>query len=76
MSIQKPWQTIRPPARWVEILITLLGLLGLIAALALYQEAFPEAALDLKLSRDQIEQRARARICTRAAINSMAMNLC
>ena len=60
MSIQKPWQTIRPPARWVEILITLLGLLGLIAALALYQEAFPEAALELKLSRDQIEQRARA----------------
>ncbi|MBI5649246.1 MAG: GNAT family N-acetyltransferase [Chloroflexi bacterium] len=60
MAIQKSWQTIRPPARWVEVLITILGLLGLIAALSLYQEAFPEAALELKLSREQIEQRARA----------------
>jgi N-acetylglutamate synthase-like GNAT family acetyltransferase len=43
--------------RW-DILLTLSGIAGLVLFLALYDRAFPSAALDLELPRRQIEQRA------------------
>ncbi len=45
------------PAR-LDIVIAVLGVTGLILFLALYDQAFPSAAIDLKLSRAEIEQRA------------------
>lgn len=48
----------RSPSRRLELLITLLGLLGLALFLAFYDRAFPSAALDLSLSRAEITQRA------------------
>jgi hypothetical protein len=41
-----------------DVVITLLGVAGLILFLALYDQAFPSAALDLRLSRAEIERRA------------------
>jgi GNAT superfamily N-acetyltransferase len=48
----------RLASRRFDVLLTLCGLLGLVLFLALYDEAFPDAAIDLTLSRDQIMQRA------------------
>lgn len=48
----------RLASRRFDVLLTLTGLLGLVLFLALYNEAFPDAAIDLTLSRDQIAQRA------------------
>jgi ribosomal protein S18 acetylase RimI-like enzyme len=44
----------KPPSKRVDILITLAGLAGIFLALAFYNQAFPEAALELKLSRQEI----------------------
>ncbi|MCP4541825.1 MAG: GNAT family N-acetyltransferase [Chloroflexi bacterium] len=51
---------IRPPSRWLDIAITMLGLLGLVLFLSLYDQAFPTAAIDLTLSRAEIVRRAQA----------------
>jgi ribosomal protein S18 acetylase RimI-like enzyme len=40
--------------RWLDFLLVALGSLGLMLFLALYNRAFPSAALDLALSREQI----------------------
>jgi GNAT superfamily N-acetyltransferase len=48
----------RLASRRFDVLLTLFGLLGIMLFLALYDEAFPDAAIDLTLSRDQIAQRA------------------
>jgi hypothetical protein len=50
--------THKPPSRRLDILITLLGLLGLVLFLLFYDQAFPSAAIDLDLSRAEITQRA------------------
>jgi len=50
---------LKPPSRRLDILITLLGFLGLILYLGFYDQAFPSAAIDLDLSRAEIIQRAR-----------------
>ena len=60
MSHQQRWQPYRAPARWVEVLVTLLGLLGLGLGLAFYDQAFPSGAIDLRLARDEIARRAQA----------------
>ena len=44
----------------MEVLITLLGLLGLGLGLAFYDQACPSRAIDLRLSRDEIPRRAQA----------------
>ncbi len=41
-----------------DLILTVLGLLGFVLFVALYEEAFPSAALDLTLSRQQIAERA------------------
>ncbi len=41
-----------------DIIVTLLGLAGAVLFFSLYAQAFPAAALDLRLSRAEIEQRA------------------
>ncbi len=48
----------RLASRRFDVLLTLAGMVGLVLFLALYNEAFPDAAIDLTLSRDQIAQRA------------------
>jgi membrane protease YdiL (CAAX protease family)/GNAT superfamily N-acetyltransferase len=48
----------RLAARRFDVLLTLLGLLGIVLFLTLYNEAFPDATIELTLSRDQIAQRA------------------
>ncbi len=48
----------RLASRRFDVLLTLLGLLGIVLFLALYNEAFPDATIELTLSRDQIAQRA------------------
>jgi membrane protease YdiL (CAAX protease family)/L-amino acid N-acyltransferase YncA len=48
----------RLASRRFDVLLTLAGLVGLVLFLALYNEAFPDAAIDLTLSRAQIAQRA------------------
>ena len=48
----------QPYSRRLDILITILGLLGLVLFLALYDDAFPSAAIDLTFSRDEITRRA------------------
>ena len=50
----------KPSSTHLDLLITLLGLLGLTLFLAFYDQAFPSAAIDLKFSRDDIARRARA----------------
>ncbi len=47
------------PSWRTELLITLLGVLGLVLFLAFYDRAFPSAALDLALSREELAERAR-----------------
>jgi N-acetylglutamate synthase-like GNAT family acetyltransferase len=44
--------------RWLDLLLAILGILGLALFLAFYDRAFPSAALDLALSREQIAGRA------------------
>jgi membrane protease YdiL (CAAX protease family)/ribosomal protein S18 acetylase RimI-like enzyme len=48
----------RLASRRFDALLTLAGILGLVLFLALYNEAFPDATIELTLSRDQIAQRA------------------
>ena len=43
-----------------DVVLTIVGVLCLILFLAFYDQAFPSAALDLKLSRDEIARRAEA----------------
>jgi membrane protease YdiL (CAAX protease family) len=50
----------RLASRRFDVLLTLAGILGIVLFLALYNEAFPDATLELPLSRDQITQRANA----------------
>lgn len=47
------------PSIYLDLLITFLGLLGLALFLAFYDQAFPSASIDLRLSRDEIARRAR-----------------
>ena len=51
-------QSRQTPSRRLDLLITLLGLLGLVLFVPLYDDAFPSAAIDLSLSRDEITHRA------------------
>lgn len=44
------------PKLWVEILITLLGILGVIVFFALYESAFPDASVDVTISRAQARE--------------------
>ncbi len=44
----------KPPSKRIDVLITLAGLAGILLALAFYNQAFPAAALELKLSRQEI----------------------
>jgi hypothetical protein len=46
------------PSKRTDILVTIAGLLGIVLFFSLYSQAFPSAALDLKLSRQQISQLA------------------
>jgi hypothetical protein len=48
----------RLASRRFDVLLTLAGMLGVVLFLTLYTEAFPDATIDLTLSRDQIAQRA------------------
>ncbi len=50
----------RVPSVRTDVLITLVGLSAIVIALIFYSRAFPSAALDLTLSRDQIAPRAQA----------------
>jgi len=50
----------RPRSRRWDVVITVLGLLGLLLFLLLYDQAFPSAAIDLKLPRAEIARRAQA----------------
>ncbi len=47
---------------WLELLITLLGIIGVILFLSFYERALPSAAIDLKYSRAQISQRAETQL--------------
>jgi membrane protease YdiL (CAAX protease family) len=49
----------KPPKRF-DLLLTVLGMLGIVLFVSLYDRAFPPAALELKLSRKQIADRATA----------------
>jgi hypothetical protein len=44
----------------IDLVLTLAGFIGIILFVALYDQAFPEAAIDLTLSRAELEQRASA----------------
>jgi ribosomal protein S18 acetylase RimI-like enzyme len=48
----------RPNNRRLDLILVVLGILGLALFLAFYERAFPSAALDLALSREQIAERA------------------
>ena len=48
----------RLASRRFDVLLTLVGLLGIVLFLTLYNEAFPDATIELPLARDQIMQRA------------------
>jgi GNAT superfamily N-acetyltransferase/membrane protease YdiL (CAAX protease family) len=48
----------RLASRRFDVLLTLIGFLGFVLFLSLYDEALPDAAIDLTLSRAQIAQRA------------------
>ena len=50
----------KQPSMRTEILVTVLGILGAILFFTFYDQAFPAAALELKLTRQEIEQAARA----------------
>ena len=63
-SKSRPVTHTQPTSRRLDILITLLGLLGLALFLVFYDGAFPSAAIDLELSRAEITQRARAYLQT------------
>ncbi len=47
---------------WLELLITLLGIIGAILFLSFYERALPSAAIDLKYSRTQITQLAESQL--------------
>ncbi len=47
---------------WLELLITLLGIVGVILFLSFYDHALPSAAIDLKYSRAQISQFAESKL--------------
>ncbi len=44
------------PKLWVEILITVLGIAGVIIFFALYETAFPDASVDVSISRSQAKE--------------------
>lgn len=46
------------PKLWVEILITVLGIVGVIIFFAFYERAFPDASVDVSISRAQAKQTA------------------
>ena len=46
----------KKPQLWVEILITVLGVVGVVVFFALYESAFPDASVDVTISRTQAEQ--------------------
>src|SRR6266498_43738 len=46
------------PQLWVEILITMLGIVGVIIFFAFYETAFPDASVDVAISRGQARQLA------------------
>ena len=48
----------RLASRRFDVLLTLAGVLGIVLFLTLYNEAFPDATIELPLARDQIMQRA------------------
>jgi len=52
-----PWAADRS-TRHLDVLITVLGILGLVLFLGFYDQAFPSAALDLEISREQIAHHA------------------
>lgn len=52
----------KPSNPRLDLFITLLGLAGIVLFLSLYDSAFPSAAIDLTLSRDEIARRAEAYI--------------
>lgn len=47
---------------WLELLITLVGIAGVIVFLTYYDRALPSSAIDLKYSRTQIQQLAEAKL--------------
>ncbi len=47
---------------WIELVITLFGIIGVILFLSFYDRALPSAAIDLKYSRDQISQLAETQL--------------
>lgn len=49
---------LQPKSIWPEVLITLLGMIGIFVFLSFYDRAMPNAAIDLKYSREQISQLA------------------
>ena len=49
-------------ALWLEILIVFLGIAGCIIFLTYYDQALPSAAIDLKYSRDEIQQIAETKL--------------
>ncbi|MBN1399435.1 MAG: CPBP family intramembrane metalloprotease, partial [Anaerolineae bacterium] len=55
----------QPLARRLDLWLTVLGMLGLVVFLLLYERAFPSAALELELSRGQIAQQAEAYMAAR-----------
>ncbi len=48
----------RLASRRFDVLLTLAGVLGIVLFLTLYNEAFPDATIELPLARDQVMQRA------------------
>jgi hypothetical protein len=48
--------THQKPKLWVEILITVLGIGGVLIFFALYETAFPDASVDVTISRAQAEE--------------------
>lgn len=48
--------SLQKPQLWVEILITILGIVGVIIFFAFYETAFPDASVDVSISRGQAEQ--------------------
>ena len=46
------------PQLWMEILITVLGILGVIIFFALYERAYPDASVNVSISRGQAQQAA------------------
>ena len=50
------------PKLWVEILITVLGITGVFIFFALYETAFPDASVDVSISRDQAMEIAESQL--------------